>query len=389
MWSISFIGLPGTFPQPAITLADTAANRPPASSENEGWLYLATDTNGGTLYRSNGVTWVQCAPGVSEAGGGSPHALLDGSTHSDTVAQSVTRGSLIYGNSTPAWDELTIGAGNTFVRSNGTDVAWSTIDHGTNVTGLSDDDHSIYALLAGRAGGQTLSGGSQNSQNLTLNSTSGGTKGLVRIAQDGGHVTVGGGATASELRLLEASGGGSSYAGFVSPSLAGNTIYTLPTAFPGANDYMLLSSTAGVLSWAVQPTATSAASQAEQEAGSEAAKYVAPATQHFHPSAAKAWVAFDGVTAGAPTRSDYNCDAMSDHATGNFSVNFTTDFSGTDNLAVAGFSRRQNDTAGAQSVVTARDSDTWGADIFEIRVVSGSADNDTDQVCLIAFGDQA
>ena len=53
------------------------------------------------------------------------HNLLS-LTHGDTVANAVTRGSLIYGNSTPAWDELTIGASGRVLTSDGTDVAWST-----------------------------------------------------------------------------------------------------------------------------------------------------------------------------------------------------------------------------------------------------------------------
>lgn len=63
----------------------------------------------------------------SAASSGGTNALLDGSVHSDTVAQTVSRGSLIYGNSTPAWDELTIGATGTVLSSNGTDVSWQTI----------------------------------------------------------------------------------------------------------------------------------------------------------------------------------------------------------------------------------------------------------------------
>lgn len=51
-----------------------------------------------------------------------------------------------------------------------------------------------------------------------------------------GHTTIGGGTTASELRLLEPSAGGSSYTGFKAPALAGNVIYTLPTALPGAGE---------------------------------------------------------------------------------------------------------------------------------------------------------
>lgn len=65
------------------------------------------------------------------AGGGTlavsshSHAMLDGSVHTDSVADAVTRGSLIYGNATPKWDELVIGAAATHLRSDGTDLAWT------------------------------------------------------------------------------------------------------------------------------------------------------------------------------------------------------------------------------------------------------------------------
>ncbi len=52
------------------------------------------------------------------------------------------------------------------------------IDHGT-VSGLSDDDHTQYALLAGRSGGQTLNGSTLASENLNLDSTAHGTKGKI------------------------------------------------------------------------------------------------------------------------------------------------------------------------------------------------------------------
>ena len=45
-------------------------------------------------------------------------------------------------------------------------------DHGA-LTGLTDDDHTQYALLAGRSGGQTLIGGTGTTDDLILRSTSG------------------------------------------------------------------------------------------------------------------------------------------------------------------------------------------------------------------------
>jgi hypothetical protein len=54
------------------------------------------------------------------------HAILDGSVHTDSVADGVTRGSIIYGNATPKWDELVIGAADTFLGSDGTDLSYRT-----------------------------------------------------------------------------------------------------------------------------------------------------------------------------------------------------------------------------------------------------------------------
>lgn len=95
---------------------------------------------------------------VDGGGGGTAHAILDGSTHSDSVAQTVSRGSLIYGNSTPKWDELTIGAAGSHVRSDGTDAAWSNIgvslvtfksaDESVSNSTLQNDDHLVQAIGA-------------------------------------------------------------------------------------------------------------------------------------------------------------------------------------------------------------------------------------------------
>lgn len=64
----------------------------------------------------------------------------------------------------------------------------SEIDHGT-LTGILDDDHTQYMLLAGRAGGQTLLGGINANDDLVLGSTSNATKGLVLTQDDFAPVT--------------------------------------------------------------------------------------------------------------------------------------------------------------------------------------------------------
>jgi hypothetical protein len=56
-------------------------------------------------------------------------------------------------------------------------------DHGL-LTGLGDDDHLQYALLAGRGGGQTLIGGTASGGNLLLQSTAHATRGRVYALDD-------------------------------------------------------------------------------------------------------------------------------------------------------------------------------------------------------------
>ena len=56
------------------------------------------------------------------------------------------------------------------------DVNQANLDHGS-IGGLSDDDHTGYAFLAGRSGGQSLIGGTGSGDDITLQSTSNATRG--------------------------------------------------------------------------------------------------------------------------------------------------------------------------------------------------------------------
>jgi hypothetical protein len=56
---------------------------------------------------------------------------------------------------------------------------------------LASDPHTVYALLAGRSGGQVIYGGVDSGDDLTLESTSHATKGHVLLNPNGGPVSVG------------------------------------------------------------------------------------------------------------------------------------------------------------------------------------------------------
>ena len=77
-----------------------------------------------------------------------------------------------------------------------------------------------------------------------------------------------------------------------------------------------------------------AASQAQQETGSATTVYVTPGRQHFHPSAPKAWVQFDGTAGSISPAASYNVSSITDNGTGDYTVNFTTSFSSANYCAV-------------------------------------------------------
>lgn len=85
---------------------------------------------------------------------------------------------------------------------------------------------------------------------------------------------------------------------------------------------------------AVVSSGLSAASQAQQETASSNAVAVTPGTQHFHPSAAKAY-AFVRLSGGTPTvTTGYNIASITDNGTGDWTINFTTAFSTADFICV-------------------------------------------------------
>lgn len=107
------------------------------------------------------------------------------------------------------------------------------IDDSNNVSGLARLDVDNI-----RIDGNTISSTDSNG-NISL------------LPNGSGAVTIGGNSTGpADLRLLEDSDNGSNYTGFKAPSsLAGNVLYTLPTA-DGTSGYYLQTNGSGTLTWA-------------------------------------------------------------------------------------------------------------------------------------------
>jgi hypothetical protein len=101
---------------------------------------------------------------------------------------------------------------------------------------------------ASGAGHKFYSGGVRASQTLKF-----------QIADD--SVVIGGGSSSTELRILEPSASGTNYTGFVSPALAANVVYTMPTADATVSGQVLSSNASKVLSWVTAGTYTGTANQ--------------------------------------------------------------------------------------------------------------------------------
>lgn len=133
-WEALAIGTSGHFlksngagADPSWAAGGGGGSTSPLTTKGDLWGFNTVDdripvgTNGKVLTADStnalGVSW------QTPASAGT-NALLDGSAHSDTAAQSVSRGSIVYGNSTPKWDELVIGGAGKVLKSDGTDLAW-------------------------------------------------------------------------------------------------------------------------------------------------------------------------------------------------------------------------------------------------------------------------
>lgn len=127
---------------------------------------------------------------------------------------------------------------------------------------------------------------------------------------------------------------------------------------------------------------TEIATQAEQEAASSVAVAVSPGRQQYHPSAAKAWVRFDG-TGTLAVGASYNVSSVTDNSAGNYTVNFTTNFSSGE-FAIAASLGTQADTGRFILVGAA----TVSACNVRVSNLADNANVDSSLVSVSCFGDQ-
>lgn len=127
------------------------------------------------------------------------------------------------------------------------------------------------------------------------------------------------------------------------------------------------------------------ASQAEMEAATSTTQHVTPGRQHYHPSASKAWVNFQG-TSTVSIRDSYNVSSITDNGTGDYDANFSTSFSGQDYCPVG------STQSGTFVDFVDVNNTALQAGAVNLRVVertdSPFTTRDEEAVYLVVFGDQ-
>lgn len=169
-------------------------------------------------------------------------------------------------------------------------------------------------------------------------------------------------------------------------SLAADYTLTLPID-DGNSGELLSTNGSGVLSWVA---GTSAASQSDQETATSTTTYVAPATQQFHPSAAKFW-GIVTVSAGVPTLvASYNVTGITDVGTGQLGVTIATDFSSANYAVLAMAERASTGTTASDILVVAVRNGTRLAGSFTLDCTSPDSFNYRDPATwfFVGYGDQ-
>ncbi len=186
--------------------------------------------------------------------------------------------------------------------------------------------------------------------------------------------------------------GGGAYTGTF--TFSGNTSVTFPTSGTLATTSQLTSGTVTSVSGAGLATGTvttsgsitvTAATQSDQETGTSTTTAVTPGRQHYHLSAAKAWINFTSITTTASNQS-YNVTSVTDNGTGDTTVTFTTAFSAA-TYGVVACSMDNGSGVGMAAAIKQSGVSTGSCRVITFTP-STLALADSNNSCFAFFGDQ-
>jgi hypothetical protein len=166
-----------------IIVGGTAAN-------NNTTIRSTSNTTKGSVVLDETTTSTSSSSGALLLSGGLGISNTTDATSSTNGGTITTAGGLSVAKKAFIGTDLSVG-GNLTVSGT------ASFPHG-GLTGLSNDDHTIYTLLSGRTGGQIITGGIASGNNTTIRSTSNATKGSVIFDE----TTVSSSSSSGAVRLL-------------------------------------------------------------------------------------------------------------------------------------------------------------------------------------------
>ena len=254
-----------------------------------------------------------------------------------------TRGDVIKRGAS-ATERLAIGSANTVLTTDGTDPAWSTVTNAM-LAGSIDLTSKVTGVLPVANGGSGAS--SLTDGGILLGSGTGAVTAMAALAK--GTLVVGDGSTDPTTQAV------------------------------GTNDHVLTADSAqgSGVKWAAVDSGLAAASQAEMEAGSSNTVAVTPGRLQHGKGSAKVWCTWE---ANGSINVSYNVSSITDTGTGDWDINYTTNFSSTNYVAVS--------TAHITGTALIASNGARAVDDIQINIrnTSGSL---TDANCYtVIFGDQ-
>ena len=181
---------------------------------NSSNVATAVAMSGDVAISNTGVTTIGKINNTTVAGVG----LSNNSVLQNVSGSAIAGNSVLVSNGTATGVTALATPLNSFLMSNGSSVpTWGAI---------SSDIFTQYAILAGRAGGQTFRGGTGANEDLVLESTSNVTKGDIILNASGGNVGIG---TTSPSSKLEVAGTVSATSFNVGSQIVTNSCYVGPS----------------------------------------------------------------------------------------------------------------------------------------------------------------